>query len=258
MSTKGYCKLCRCFGLLENSHAIGDSIFKKITRKSSGKGITFTSDASEPVHYTQDSWAEHQLCRSCEKLMNNRYEGYGLKVLRGKTKPKISESGVSFNSIDQGRLAKYFLSIIWRAYHSSHPAYDHIAMLPSDSEYIRFALLDDTKIPNNKFSIRVSRVMDLSSTPSFSRESIKDLIVSPFSRDYSNPSNVSVCLLFEGFFIEIFYKSLPLQQRNRLGVLSNSSENLFVPFENIFEIKEVADLMFLGFVKHKQGQSTVS
>jgi len=257
-TNKGYCKLCRCFGALENSHAIGDSIFKKITRKSSGQAISFTHDLSEPVHYTQDSWAKPQLCSSCEKLLNTRYEGYGLKVLRGKTKPEVSDSGVSFKSLDQDRLAKYFLSIIWRAYHSNHPAYANTKMLLSDSEYIRVALLDGVKIPNNKFSIRVSRIMDLSSKPSFTRESIKDLIVSPFSRVHSNPSNVSICLLFEGFFIEVFYKPLPLNQRKGLGVLNNAKKSLFVPFENIFEIEEVKELMFSGFVKHKKGLSKVS
>ncbi|MCG9648279.1 hypothetical protein L1D24_06800 [Vibrio brasiliensis] len=217
-----------------------------------------TAEKDEPVRYTSDSWAEYQLCGTCEELLNKRYEAYAVNLLRGKYSPKVSETGVTFDKIDQGLLRKYFLSIIWRAVLSTHPAYDNTSMLPQDLEYIRFALLNDLDIPNSKYTVKVHRVQDMSSSPTFTPQTIKELIVSPFCRTYSNPTNASVCLLFEGFFVEVFYKAVAPKERRGFGVLNSNSSTLFVPFVNIFSIKEIYDLMAVGYNKHQIGMTAVT
>ncbi|MEZ9144294.1 hypothetical protein AB4138_07650 [Vibrio sp. 10N.286.52.C3] len=257
MKNCGYCKLCRKYSQLQNSHAIGDTIFKKITRRNSGKAISVTAEMSVPVHYTSDSWAEYQLCAVCEGLLNKRYETYAVNLLRGKYSAKISKTGVTFNNVDQGLLKKYFLSIIWRSVLSTHPAYDNTSMLPQDLEYIRLVLLNDLDVPNSKYTIKVQRVQDMSIHPTFTPQTIKELIVSPFCRTYSNPTNVSVCLLFEGFFIEVLYKAVAPRERKCFGILNSNSSSLFVPFVNIFSIREVYDLMALGHDKNQNGITLV-
>ncbi|MEZ8360869.1 hypothetical protein AB6C40_11290 [Vibrio splendidus] len=257
MDNIGYCKLCRCFGELENSHAIGDAIFKKISKNNNGQGISVTSENSEPIQYTQDSWAEYQLCSSCEKLLNHKFEGYGLKALRGKFKPNVTEYGINFIGLDQQRLAKYFLSIVWRAAHSTHPAYKNTKISACESEYLRQVLQNDEVIPNSKFTIKIARIQDMAQKPTFTRETTRELIISPFCRAYKNSTNVSVCMLFEGFFIEVFYKALPIKQRGAIGMLDFRKNKLFVPFVNMFDIEELKNILALGYQKHHTGNTQV-
>ena len=195
------CKLCEELKELQISHAVGDSIFKRIFRANSGKAISITS-GDEAVGYCSDSWAEHQLCSDCEKLLNQEYETYSLGVLRGRNCTfSKSAIGLSISGIDQHKLIMYFLSIYWRAANSGHSSYKNVVIIESDNEYLRKAIINDLKIPSGKFSIKVSRVIDLSESRGFTPENMKDLIVSPFCRIYENhrDKNKSVCFMFEGF-----------------------------------------------------------
>jgi len=158
----GRCKLCNQQKDLKISHAVGDSIFKKIFRTNSGKGISLTS-GDEAIGYSSDSWAERQLCLDCEKLLNIEYEQYSLGVLRGKNcQLSKTDLGLTFKELDQQKLIMYFLSIYWRAANSGHSAYKNVVIIDNDNEYLRSSILNNTKIPAAKFSVKVSRVIDLS------------------------------------------------------------------------------------------------
>lgn len=255
----GKCKLCKEQKDLQVSHAVGNSIFKRIFRTNSGKAISITS-GDETIDYCSDSWAEHQLCSDCEKLLNLEYEAYSLGVLRGKNcKFHKSDLGLSFSGLDQHKLIMYFLSIYWRAANSGHPSYKNVVIIENDNEYLRNAIFNDLKIPSGKFSIKVSRVIDLSESGGFTPENIKELIVSPFCRIYEsyNINNISVCFMFEGFFIEIFIKGIKINERKKHGVLSKVKDRLVVPYLNLFDIEEIIDLMVAGYGKHVDGKSKI-
>lgn len=259
VSIIGKCKLCNQQKDLQISHAVGDSIFKKIFRTNSGKGISLTS-GDEAIGYSSDSWSEHQLCLDCEKLLNIEYEQYSLGVLRGKhCQLSKMDLGLTFKELDQHKLIMYFLSIYWRAANSGHSAYKNVVIIDSDNEYLRNSILNNTKIPAGRFSIRVSRVIDLSKSGGFSPDSIKQIIVSPFCRVYENskPENVSICFMFEGFFIEIYVKGLKLKDRSKYGVLAKTKKLLVVPYLNLFDIKEVVELMVKNYGKYVEGNSKV-
>jgi hypothetical protein len=252
------CKLCLAKAELKNSHAIGDSVFKRLYRKksNSGKAIVLTLD-DENIKYSSDSWSEHQLCNSCEKLLNTSYETYSLGVLRGK-KVEVDKTsiGIKFSKIDQHTFILYFLSILWRMANSNHESYKNAVISESDSEYLRVAILNKSKIPSGKFSIKISRVIDYTKNKGFSSDSIKELIVSPFPRNYEN-NNYSVCFMFEGFFIEIFMPSLKLKERNIVGVLNKQKSILIAPYLDIFKIDEIVKLMAINYGKQRQGRSKV-
>jgi len=153
----------------------------------------------------------------------------------------------------------YFLSIYWRAANSGHSAYKNVVIIDNDNEYLRSSILNNTKIPAAKFSVKVSRVIDLSDSKGFSPDSIKQIIVSPFCRVYENNKleNVSICFMFEGFFIEIYVKGLKLKDRSKYGVLNKGKELLVVPYLNLFDIDEVFDLMVKNYGKYVEGNSKV-
>jgi len=255
MTIYGECKLCKNKKDLQLSHAIGDSIFKKILRANSGKAISITSD-DEPIGYTSDSWAEYQLCSDCEMLLNDRYESYSLGVLRARN-CKISKSslGVTFSNVDQHKLIMYFLSIFWRAANSGHRSYNNVRILKNDNEYLRDAILSDYKIPANKFTVQISRVIDLTKNRGFSDKNLKDIIISPFCRVYE--TKISACFMFEGFFVEIFMRGYSRKDRNKYGVLSKAKRIFVAPYINLFEIPEIVDLMVDGLGKHIDGKSRI-
>ncbi|PFG11424.1 hypothetical protein [Marinobacter sp. LV10MA510-1] len=259
MPKSGLCKLCLDHKELKFSHAIGDSIFKKIYRKNSGKAISLTSD-DDAISYSNDSWAEHQLCNDCETLLNLNYEAYSLGALRGiKVSVDKTSFGIKFSKIDQHRLILYFLSILWRAANSNHRSYKNVVVIDSDNEFLRNTILNNLKVPSSKFSIKISRVIDLTKSKGFSSESIKELILSPFCRIYETDkvNNVSVCFMFEGFFIEIFTPSLKLKNRNSAGILHKNKNILIAPYLDLFTIDEVVALMVNNYGKHLEGRSKI-
>ncbi|MGV3002075.1 hypothetical protein [Vibrio sp. E150_018] len=259
MPVVGKCKLCNQQKDLQMSHAVGDSIFKKISRTNSGKGISLTS-GDEAIGYSCDSWAGYQLCLDCERLLNIEYEQYSLGVLRGKNcQLSKTDLGLTFKELDQQKLIMYFLSIYWRAANSGHSAYKNVVIIDDDNEYLRNSILNNTKIPDGKFSIKISRVVDLSDSKRFSPDSIKQIVVSPFCRVYENRKleNASICFMFEGFFIEIYVKGLKLKDRSKYGVLAKSKRLLVVPYLNLFKIDEVIDLMVKNYGEYVEGNSKV-
>lgn len=255
----GKCKLCKEQKALHLSHAVGDSVFKKLFRSNSGKGISITS-GNEDIAYCSDSWAEHQLCADCEKLLNVEYEKYSLGVLRGQNCSfDKTELGLSFVGLDQHKLIMYFLSIYWRAANSGHSAYKNALILKQDNEYLRNAIFNNKNIPSAKFSVKISRVIDLSESKGFTPESIKELIVSPFFRIDENKkvSTISICFMFEGFFIEVYITALSIKRRKQHGVLSKAKSNIVIPYINLFDIEEIVDLMVTGYGKYIDGNCRV-
>ena len=259
MPNIGKCKLCKKQKDLQVSHAIGNSIFKKILRANSGKAIFLTS-GDKAIGYSCDSWAEHQLCSDCEKHLNLMYETYTLGVLRAHNCTfSKSELGLSFSDLDQHKLIMYFLSIYWRAANSGHPSYKNAVISEDDNEYLRNIILNNLEIPSEKFSVKLSRVIDLSESRGFSPQSIKELIIPPFNRVYEvgKSNNISICFMFEGFFIEIYTKGIEMKERKKHGILSKVKDSLFVPYLNIFDIKEIVNLMMVNYAKHIDGNSRI-
>jgi hypothetical protein len=253
------CKLCKEKSELQNSHVIGNSIFKKIFRCNSGKAISI-SDLKENIEYSKDSWAEYQLCKKCETHLNEKYEKYSLRALRGEGVIASRNSiGVTFRKIDLHKLNMYFLSLVWRAANSGHSAYNNVILGVNDNEYLRIAILKNEQVPTNKFSIKISRLIDYTSTNGFSDESLKNFIVSPFCRINPdiNISHISICFTFEGFFIEVFIPGLTSKFRNNFGFIHRSKKILVAPNLDIFSVAEIFNLLVNAYGKNIEGKSNI-
>jgi hypothetical protein len=253
------CKLCLVGTDIQKSHAIADSVFKKIFRANSGKAITFSRD-EENISYSSDSWWDHQLCSSCETLLNINYEKYSLQVIRAqKGIFNKTEHGLTFSGVNLHIFNMFFLSIFWRAANSGHKAYKNVVMLDKDNEFLREALFHNRPVPISRFSVKIERLIDRTTQGGFTMESLKELIVSPFCRIHETHkiNNVSVCFIFEGFFIQIYMPGLKLKNRTTAGVINKSKIILSTPYLDLFSIKEIEALMVEGYSKHINGQSRV-
>ena len=249
---QGTCSLCLNSETLKKSHAIADSIFKRITRTNDGKGILLTLDEKD-ISYSSDSWWQHQLCNDCEEKLNNEYERYSLRVLRGGV-GKITklEGGVSFNGIDQHKLNMFFLSILWRTSISKHEAYTGVFLGKDINEYLRASILDNVRIPIGNISVRLSRLCDRSDSREFSMDYLKQLIVSPFF------NGSEYCFVFEGFLVKISLPGIKLSKRSEAGVIRFNKKIVLVPFECIFDVPELHELMMKNYGKHIEGRSRIN
>lgn len=256
MTTLGICKLCNKPKELQLSHAIGNSVFKKIFRANAGKAIAITS-GDDPIHYSSDSWAEYQLCSECESLLNDEYERDSLKTLRNFKNCINKGTCLVFKSADQKKMTLYFLAIYFRAALSSHNAYRNIGIFNEHKNFIQQALLNPHEPLENILPVKISRLKDYTQD-GFSDTGLKGIVCAPFctGSEYSN-SPLKVCFMIEGFFIEIYLHGFKFKNRNDHGVLNPNKNKLYIPFLDFFKVPELVHMMAAGFGKYKTGNYTI-
>lgn len=250
----GKCALCLNNADLRRSHAIPDSVFKRISKENNGQSIRFHDDDTSLVDYSSDSWWEYQLCGNCEQHLNRNYEQYSLSAMRaGKGKILKHDFGVTFSEVDTLKLQLFFLSIFWRAANSKNEAYQKVYIPEPWNNELRLHLLNKTRVPLRFMTVKISRLMDKSTDGGFSLSNLKNVIASPFFRKLPD-RKFSFCFLFEGFFIEIFMPGYTLKQRVAKGVINPLNKTVAAPYLNIFDIPEILNLLIAGYKKNLEGK----
>lgn len=253
------CKLCLNESALQNSHVIGDSVFKKIFRSNSGKAISL-STCEKNIKYSNDSWAEPLLCSKCEKYLNENFEQYSLATLRGKNiRVRKTGYGVIFSDVNLRKLNLYFISLLWRAANSRHDAYLDVFLDVETNEYLRRAIFLSYEIPLSKLSVKVSRLIDRTKN-GFTLDILKNIVVSPFTKIETTDGKriKTICFVFEGFFVEFLIPGLTSKFRNENGVIHKSKKLITIPFVNVLEINEIFDNMVINYGKHIEGRSDIN
>lgn len=251
----GICKLCTQYKLLCDSHAIPNSLFNYILRKSDGKAIILINDAKTPNRYSSDTWEVKLLCEDCEQLLNISYDAYGIAVFRGhQGHPERGPSGITFRNIDRKKLRMFFLSVLWRISVSTHSSYSSIDLPVHWEEELRESLLYKKAVPSNKYTVAISRMTDSTVCNGFSNEDLRGLVASPFARDFG--SFISVCYLFLGFFVETFLPKVPPKYSKRVGILHGKSLIFLAPYIELLDIPELVGVLGRALEKHDQGLST--
>ncbi|WP_249605397.1 hypothetical protein [Chromobacterium sp. IRSSSOUMB001] len=252
------CALCQEDKPLRNSHAIPNSIFKKILKKNHGKAISFKSDSHSKIIQSSDSWAKEQLCYDCEQHLANNYETYSIGAFRGQGIKITKESASTLLSgVNTKIIQLYILSIIWRASLSDHPAYASTHLDKGKTELLRNALLKKQHLPSLDFTIKISKLIDTSHSNGFSSKNLKDMIFSPFSRYPPQSKHHSICLVFEGFFIETYTPGLLLKQRREKGFLNTKTKLIEIPHIEILSIPEILSSLHSGLQKHHNGLTNI-
>lgn len=250
----GKCALCLEQKDLRRSHAIPDSIFKRITRKNNGHAISFKDDAASLVDYSSDSWWDYQLCDSCEQHLNFGYEQYSLSAIRGGKGVVIKHDlGITLIKIDTLIIQLFFLSIFWRAANSKNEAYRKVYIPEPWNNVLRTHLLNKSRVPLRFMTVKISRLIDRSAEAGFSPEILKSVIVSPFFRKLPE-RKFSFCFIFEGFFIEIFVPGYTLKHRATKGVVNPLNNIISAPYVNVFDIPEFVQVLVSGYRKNLEGK----
>ena len=236
----GKCTYCGFFGKLERSHVIGRTVFSRIFQNNDyGHAVKISLSSKQKIGNSNDSWEKEMLCKICESRFNSDFEDYSIQVLREKQKyVKVSRflHGISFQKVDTKKIFLYILSILWRAAYSNHKSYKNVIINKGMDSYLRHCFKNKLKTHSLIYSIKITKLVDR--TAYFSEEKLRGFIFNPFVRNYRN-KNTSYCMLYEGYFFEIFLKALPFKQRKGKGFLDFNKTIIFVPYVDIFDIPEV-------------------
>jgi len=255
----GVCKLCLNESDLKKSHAISNSIFRKIFRSADGKGILISNN-DDDIAYTIDSWKEEQLCHSCEQLLSSNYEKYAIEALRGRG-AKVTNIGNAdyINDIDVQTVLLFVLSVYWRGAHSSHKSYGQLSITDADSWLLRKCILENKKLPMKRFAVRIYKLIDSQNCePEFEGKVLKEFIASPYvMKNHSFGQRVVLCFAFEGLYVEIIVGGLTFSERKKIHYLKASSRRIVLKHKCIFDIPELIDLMCKARQKHDEGRTKI-
>jgi hypothetical protein len=251
---KQACRLCRKSGELQRSHILPDALFRRIKRENSGKLVRFDDSKNSFVDHSIESWWQYLLCSSCESIIAG-YEKYGLETLRRATSAPLGYGagrGVTLKGTDYATLKLFGTSLLWRAAVSDLDVFAKVILPAPLLEAARNSLLSGQPLSAFKLGCKIVRLFD--KTPKveggFSEADIKQLILSPIPR--KRRRYVSFVFIIEGYLLEFFVPSIPLNESSRLGVLKNSKV-LYVPNKNIFEVEELMKIMVAGYRKAALG-----
>ncbi|UOB51285.1 hypothetical protein [Acinetobacter junii] len=202
----GVCLYCEEHKELQRSHSINRSIFRSLLKACGDTNAArVISSSSNIVKSSNDNWTDRLMCSSCESYFNRHFDDYGVHALRGETKGITileTRNSVIYQNIDTTRIILYILSLYWRGSASNHPAYKYLKITGNVNYNLRLIL--KSREWNFKFiSIKISVLFD--SIGALDSKTIKQFMVTPFSRKHGIDNTFSFYFLFEGFFIEIFF-----------------------------------------------------
>ncbi|GEM_PF-656158 len=239
------CALCLEFKALKRSHAIPNSIFKKLS--DGCQSIVVTNDADTYAKRNNNSWWTYQLCDECEQLLNHSYEKYSLLFLRGEKGKKIEhdDRGITYSEVNIGKIQLFFLSIFWRAANSEDSAYSHVFIPEPWNNELREFIFKQQPVPLNLVTVKVSHLRYEGRNGDQSEKVAKGIIPSPFNRRLLY-SRFSFCFLIEGFFIEFFTPGFGFK---RVRVINPKMNILVVPFIDLFDIPELVQGITVGIKK---------
>lgn len=251
------CRLCSKAGELCESHALPQSQFNYVLRKSEGKAIVVTDDEQTPWHFSSDTWGADVLCSACEGMLNRQYDSYALGVFRGRiASSQRGRYGVTFTNVDRKRLRMFFLSVLWRISIWHHTSYANVDLPYLWEHALHEALVRGRQVANSRFTVSIYRLRDSTAIRGFTHDSLRDFIMAPFARKHENFT--SICFPFFGFLVETFLPRPPKSISSRRGVLAGASPVFMAPYQEVLAVPEIMAVLVRGLQKHELGLSRVS
>lgn len=254
-SAEGVCRLCKSWCTLQKSHAIPDSLFRRVFKRGSGSAVGLTNDAETDIQRTQDSWADYLLCSGCESKLNTQYDVSGDRFSRGTglTIEPLS-TFVRISNLDVQRLRMYFLSVLWRMAESSAPEYQSVRLRSELRGRLAQGLLDNKPINESAMSVRLDQLVDSSGAEGFSRDDIDHLIVSPWCDVDERQTCATFRFFHVGYLVSVRIPGLSVSGRRQLGVLTGRSGTLVIPVVDLFNLPKFVDVLMVTMDKQSRGK----
>lgn len=252
----GKCKLCQRDADLQESHIFPRSYFKFI-KSGSGQLLEVKIDKdTEPVLSNLDP-KEYLFCRECEQFLSNKYEKYGTQLFRKAHNIERQPNYVKIKSFNYTKFYLYIISILWRASISTIKRYEHITF--DEKMNVRFAkciIKETTRMaPSIKldhfFKIALVRLKD--SSNQLDDQVIRKIFIDLNLRKTNNiDDGITYFFAIEGILILInFNSSVDLHTLRTRKITNQMIDKTYIkiPFVDISEIKEIADIISIASEK---------
>ncbi|CNF58517.1 MULTISPECIES: hypothetical protein [Yersinia] len=200
------CKLCGKSAVLQNSHIIPRSYYKRLKRESN-QLVVIVDDAHTKPALSNSDPKEKLLCLECERYLSDKYESYGTKLFRSSRNVIQSKDFITINGFNYKRFYLYFVSILWRASISKNKNFSNVSLGPEIETLLKYCINNDrikigsgNSLKLDNF-IRLSVVRIIDSTNHIADYVIKGIMLNfKFKEDKNNKSYVYYSIL-EGFLI---------------------------------------------------------
>ncbi|MDO9112225.1 MAG: hypothetical protein Q7U63_00340 [Polaromonas sp.] len=252
----GKCKLCLLERDLCESHALPHSLFNYALRQSAGKVVALTNDEATFNQHSSDTWQTFLFCAGCEDKLNQNYDRYGMGVFRGVYATITpSAAGVTFKGINRSHLRMFFLSVLWRISVSKHEAYRNIDLPYPLEDELHSAIVEERKVANPHFAVRLHRLRDSTGTPGLTNEKLRGLVIAPEARQQDGFK--SIYFLCLGFVVEISLTGFPKKYLAQSGVLAGSSPVFMAPYWEVRDFPPITATLAQGLKKHDAGLTRI-
>ena len=246
--------MCNNWSTLQKSHAIPDSLFRRLFAQGSGSAIALDNDPDSRIQRSQDSWDEPLLCSGCESQLNTQYDTYGDRFSKG-LGIAVSQRGtvVQISNVDVQRLRMYFVSVLWRMAESSHENYQYVILTRQQRETIAICLRENTSVSERILSVRLHQLVDSSGSDAFAQDGIDGLIVSPWCDVAERTEVVTFQFFHTGYLVSVRFPGLSISHRRKQGVLAGNLGVLMVPQIDLSAIPKLMNVLMINIGKHDQG-----
>ena len=234
-----------------DSHAIPKAVFKPMLRGGTG-AISIVDDESTPNANSTDSWDRPLLCLDCEREFNERFDQYGMRVLKGQAGTfEATAHGVRVSGVDQRRLAAFVASVVWRASMSDHPAYAKLFALPPEVKRRLYDSLLGVHGGPRLPSVALARLVD--SAGIFSRAHLREVVLAPFLATGDNKQ--AAFMVVSGFVFVLFFSPPTLRMRRSMCILSTQPglTPFYVPSRSFETFPPLFDVMVSALRKQETG-----
>ena len=148
------CRLCPSFGpLVPKSHVIPKWMYGLLPQDEH----RFRISSSHPDEFEKHSPTGIYGCFACQACENRfaAWDDYAAIVLR-RTPQQQRDGGFEFGAYDYGRLARFYLSVLWRMSACRQPFFDSVVLNGAGAR-LKEALLTDESVALSAFEIVPSR-----------------------------------------------------------------------------------------------------
>lgn len=160
-----FCKLCGKAKILQESHIIPRSYFKK-AKKGVGQLVMLAHHIDVEDKLQNADPKEELFCKSCEEYLERNFEKYGIGFLRKYKNAKHSPDSVSFPNFDYKKYSLYLISILWRASIATIDFYQSVNFSKDFNDLLKFCIKNNTLQLTEEYSINrflkicIARVID--------------------------------------------------------------------------------------------------
>lgn len=242
------CQLCLKEPKLLDSHILPRAYFRKITRNSSGKAISFDDFPDTVVRFSSSQWVQALMCEACEKRIN-RYETRAIETLRN-FRDNFSKSGEQRLCLESNHCRLFLTSLIWRSAIATIGEFQKVCLPKDIRERARRSLLSGTPLPRQMLTCRLQIVIDKSQ--GFNDASLRNVIITPIPHIERIP--YSFLFLIDGLLLEFFCPGLTDPHDLDADGVVTGRRLMTVPTIDIFDVRELVNLLVAGYAKNVEGR----